>query len=100
MDKIFIIVDQSLSTGLKMAQACHALRLFQEEHTDIDRHWYDTSNNIVVLEHDDPTGVAKDLDDLGIKLVRFHEPDLNDLLTAICVEPKAWRYLSNIRLAS
>lgn len=51
MDKLYIIVLKSLSSGLKAAQACHAARAFQEEHTAIEADWYRTSNNIVVLEH-------------------------------------------------
>ena len=33
-------------------------------------------------------------------LARFHEPDLDDLLTAICVESAAKKRLSGLKLAS
>jgi len=28
MDKLYVVVDASLPTGLKIAQACHAMRAF------------------------------------------------------------------------
>ncbi len=99
MDKLYVMVDSGLSSGLKMAQACHALRLFGDEHSEIELEWYKGSSNIVVLEHDEVGEVARELESLGYLVSRFHEPDLDNLLTAICVEPKAWRCLSNIRLA-
>ena len=30
----------------------------------------------------------------------FHEPDLDNELTAICVEPAAWKQLSSVKLAA
>jgi hypothetical protein len=100
MDKLYIIVDSSLSPGLKMAQGIHASKLFEREYPELEQQWYEESNNIVVLEHEDLVDVARELEQLGYKLSRFHEPDLDDALTAVCAEPKAWRVLSNIRLAS
>ena len=36
----------------------------------------------------------------GLCMARFHEPDLDDLLTAICVESAAKKRLSGLRLAA
>lgn len=49
--KLYIVVARALSAGLKIAQACHALRAFTAEHPKLDHVWYTESNNIVVLEH-------------------------------------------------
>lgn len=99
MDKLYIIVLKSLSTGLKAAQACHALHAFTQTYPDITRAW-EADNNIVVLEHDDLLTTAEMLEGLGHSLVRFHEPDMDDALTAICVEPAAKKRLSGLRLAA
>lgn len=98
--RLYVIVQKALSTGLKIAQACHALAAFGELYRKPYETWYRESNNIVVLEHEDIPGKAELLEQLGFQVARFHEPDLDNELTAICVEPSAWKQLSNLRLAS
>lgn len=102
MKKLYIIVAAALATGLKMAQACHGMRQFIEEHPDIDRQWFAESNNIVVLQVDDVPSLADLLEGNGVRLSRFHEPDLGGQLTAICVEPTqaAKAHLQRVSLAS
>ena len=51
VDKLYIIVLKSLSSGLKAAQACHAITAFTFAHPEKARDWFENSNNIVVLEH-------------------------------------------------
>ena len=98
--KLYIIVLKTLSSGLKCAQACHALRAFTQAYPELDKEWYETSNNIVVLEHEDMNGTANLLEAHGLAVARFQEPDMDGALTAICVEPRGARRLSNLRLAS
>ncbi len=98
--KLYIIVSKTLSVGLKCAQACHALRLFGASYPDLDHDWYENSNNIVVLEHDDIPSMAELLQDLGLNVACFHEPDLDDEMTALCVEPAGKRHLRKLRLAA
>lgn len=98
--KLYVIVKNTLSAGLKAAQACHALKAFGIAYPDIDREWYEASNNIVVLEHDDLPTLADRLTNHGFALARFHEPDQNGALTAFCVEPEARRKVSALSLAS
>jgi len=69
------------------------------DHPVIDADWHATSNNLVVLQCDDIPSLADRLDAAGIKLSRFTEPDLDDALTAIAVEPDGWRHLSSLALA-
>lgn len=99
MSKLYVVVKATLSAGMKAAQAIHAFKAFGTAFPDVESDWFENSNNIVVLEHFDIDGVAHDLESLGLKLSKFHEPDLDGELTAFCVEPRAWRYLSNVRLA-
>jgi len=54
---------------------------------------------LVVLEHPDLTSLAAELQAHGLRVALFHEPDLDDQLTALSAEPAAWRRLSNVRLA-
>ena len=97
--KLYIVVLATLSAGMKAAQACHALRAFGAVYPDIDRDWYETSNNIVILEHDDPSDLADRLDSHGMTLARFHEPDLDGALTSFCVAPEARKMLGRLPLA-
>lgn len=96
--KLYIIVRETLTAGLKAAQACHAAIAFTQAYPEKTREWM-PDNNIVVLEHSDMDGLASVLEGMGLDLVRFHEPDLDDQLTAICVEPAARRHVSTLRLA-
>lgn len=98
--KLYVIVAAALATGLKMAQACHALRQFAEEYPELDQAWFEQSNNLVVLQVDDVPSLAELLEEHGIRLARFHEPDLDNELTAICVEPSAKKQLARLHLAS
>jgi hypothetical protein len=98
--KMYVIVKKTLTAGLKCAQAIHAFRAFCGEYPHIDEYWYKESNNIVVLQDDDIETMADKLEELGYRLSRFHEPDLDNQLTAICVEPNAWKHLSNVPLAA
>jgi hypothetical protein len=97
--KLYIVLSSKLSNGLKIAQACHALRQFVGEYPHIDAYWFRESNNIVCLEVDDLPSLADRLEEVGLRISRFCEPDLNNELTAIAVEPKGWKRLSNVALA-
>lgn len=98
--KLYIVLERALDTGLKMAQAVHAAILFEKEYPEIQHHWYTESNNIVVLQEDDLPTLTAELEALGYNLVRFTEPDLDDQLTAICVEPAAKKALCKLDLAA
>jgi len=97
--KLYVIVDSTLDSGLKMAQAIHAFEAFGDAHPDVKAEWK-PHNNIVVLEHEDLDSLTGVLEALELDLVQFREPDLEDALTALCVEPAGQRHLSTLRLAS
>jgi len=86
--KLYIVVRGDLETGLRAAQACHALREFVAEHPAADQQWFATSNTIVLLEVEDIdqlSDLAFDLERHGIRIAKFIEPDLGYELTAIAV---------------
>jgi len=98
--KLFIVLEKALDAGLKMAQTAHAVVQFGYEYPEIKHHWYTESNNIVVLHEDDLPSLADELEKMGYSLSRFTEPDLDDQLTAICVEPAAKKALCKLELAA
>jgi hypothetical protein len=97
--KLYIIVREDLSPGLKIAQSAHALSAFEWRFPATYKDWYETSNNLVVLQHANPEEVAKRLESEKYRVARFYEPDLDNQLTAIAVEPAAQKRLSSLRLA-
>lgn len=98
--KLYVVVWSALSHGLRAAQACHAMRAFGAQYPVLERYWFEEHNNIVILQHEDIPSLAERLEAAGLRLARFHEPDLDNALTAICVEPAAERLLSSVRLAA
>lgn len=98
--KLYVIVDEALSPGLKIAQGIHAFRAFVAAHPDLEREWFADSNNIVVLQHHDVPGIEHDIRSLGYRTAIFREPDQGDAITGIAVEPRAGRLLSKIPLAT
>lgn len=99
IDKLYIVVRADLKPGLQAAQACHALRLFVEEHPEIDRAWYANSNNLVLLQIPNEAELLelhKSLGDIPSSL--FREPDVNDEATAIAIAPSGRRSISNLPL--
>ena len=89
-DKLYVITRRDLSPGRQAAQSCHALRAFVQDWPEIDQEWYETSNYLVLLSVKD----EKELRDLfhrareiGLRGSWFLEPDLNNQITAIALEP-------------
>lgn len=73
-----------------IAQTCHALSEFEACYTKEYDKWYTDSNYIVCLEIDNEDKLKALLDEakqLGIKVAPFHEPDLDNQLTAVTFEP-------------
>jgi len=97
--KLYLIVKTALGAGLRCAQAIHAFRAFVGEYPHIETFWHLEHNNIVVLRHEDPESLAALLRMHGLRLSLFREPDLDNEVTALCVEPAGARYLSTLPLA-
>lgn len=100
--KLFLIVRGDLKPGLRAAQLVHAMRAFTEEHPAVDREWFVRSNTVVLKEVPDEAALA----DLayqakaqGVPVSAFHEPDLDDQMTAITVGPAGRRLVRDLPLA-
>lgn len=103
-DKLYVITRNDLNYGQQASQLCHALRQFNNDHPEIDRAWFENSNYICLLaveSEDDLIKLISKLEQLNLKYSKFNEPDYNNALTAICVEPgkNSKRILKNIKLA-
>lgn len=98
--KLYIVIQSNLKAGMKIAQGVHAAIAFTMRYPDLSKQWHDHSNNIVCLQSDDIRGLADELEGKGLRLSRFHEPDLEGELTAFAAEPAAWKSLSKHRLAA
>jgi len=99
IERMYVVVLRKLSAGLKAAQACHAMTAFTFAYPRQTQDWFENSNNLVVLQCDDLPQIADELERQGLAVARFHEPDRDGELTAICTEPGARKVLGRVALA-
>ena len=88
MNKLYVIIRNDLDPGLQAAQACHAMRLFADEHRTEENQWYRFSNNIVLLQvpnKEELVALAYKAVNDSIPCSMFKEPDVNDEPTAIAL---------------
>lgn len=100
MEKLFVIVRADLPAGLQVAQACHALRQFVAEHPEVDKAWFEGSNNLVVLQvpsEGDLTTLASRAHEVPTSV--FREPDMGDQVTAIALGPTGSALVAQLPLA-
>lgn len=88
--KLIIVTRRDLSLGYQAVQAAHAAIDFQHEYPREANDWHKTSNYLIFLTVADEKQLrllilqaAK----RGIKIKAFREPDINNELTAIALEP-------------
>lgn len=89
-DKLYIISRRDISPGYQAVQGMHALRQFVKDHPDIDQEWFEKSNYLGFLSVQDEHELVKLAESalaLGIKFSVFREPDIDDQITAIALEP-------------
>jgi peptidyl-tRNA hydrolase len=102
IDRLYIVVRDDLDAGAQIAQACHALRLFHEEHPEVDASWYSSSNTLVVLSVEDEYALltlSVEAARKGLRFSIFQEPDLGDQSTAMVLEPRGKRICRGLPLA-
>lgn len=87
---MYIVVRSDLPPGLQIAQSIHAFREFCELYPQIESEWYTKSNYIVVLSANNIEHLTSLIDqckDLDVKVAIFQEPDIDNQITAIAIEP-------------
>ena len=89
-DKLYIITRKDLAPGYQGVQSQHAAFEFAVQHPEITRRWHEVSNYLCFLsvanesELYDLISLAKDQE---IKMSVFREPDIDNAITAIALEP-------------
>lgn len=102
--KLRIVVAADLNPGQKLAQAIHAAIEFTQQHPRLTANWHQVSNSVVILETKDLEAFREKLFfDCRPDIVHscFYEPDLDNKLTAIALEPteETRKLTSSLRLA-
>lgn len=91
VDRLYAVARADLRVGLRTAQVGHALISWVMEHGN-------PPENLVVLQVPNEDALREVLAKLDGRTVAFHEPDLNDALTAVATGPENWRLLSSLPL--
>lgn len=89
-EKLFIITRRDLSYAQKAVQSAHAAINFIFEHPSRAGPWFNNSNYLVLLEVNDEKELIKIIEKCIHKqlcFTIFQEPDLNNQITAIAIEP-------------
>lgn len=103
-DKLYVIVRKDLSPGQIAVQGMHAQMSFALRHPEITSEWYRISNFLCLLWVENEEMLEELYDKAissGIKRAHFQEEDMNDSLTAICLEPgeKSKSFCKGLKLA-
>jgi hypothetical protein len=79
-----------LTPGAIVAQSCHAAFSFSKEYPEISNEWQEISNYIGILTARNEVEFSQILEKAAsqnIKFSAFKEPDLDNQITAIALEP-------------
>lgn len=100
--KVYLVTRDDLPAGQQAVQAAHALTEFTMTHMALTKAWYESSNHLAMLAVPNEgalTALLKAALKAHFKVVPFFEPDRNDELTAIALEPEARDFLKGLPLA-
>ena len=102
--KLRVVTHRELHPGQQAVQLGHAGITFQHEHPEKALPWHDFSNHLVFLSTDSEQSLLAILEKCRLKGLThtvFVEPDLDNMVTAIAIEPHedAAKITSNCRLA-
>lgn len=89
-DKLYLITRDDLVPGSQAVQAMHAARQFQAEHSEIEQRWFNSSNHLCFLSVpsvQDLEKLVRKAERRGVLYSTFQEPDLENQMTAIALEP-------------
>jgi len=89
---LVIVTRRDLRPGQQACQAMHAARAYAALDPDGERQWHEKSNTIVFVSVENEAALAAMLAESlgdGVKVAFFREPDLDNAMTAIALEPHA-----------
>ena len=103
-DKLYIVVRNDLLPGQCASQITHCAFQFAKEHPNITMNWMENSNFICLLQVKNEEELADlTVEAIGLNLAHseFREPDYDNSLTAIAVEPgqKTRELMKRLKLA-
>lgn len=87
---MIVVTRQDLSPGYQAVQSIHALPEFAKEHPEEYQNWYETSKYIALLSVKDEhhlKNLIRKLNEKGIKYSIFLEPDIDNQVTSVAIEP-------------
>ena len=101
--KLIVISREDLSPGYQAVQSAHAAINFQYQYPKIAKNWNSKSNYLIFLScksQDELIQYKNKFDLAGLLYTLFYEPDINNELTAIAIEPseKTKKICSNLPL--
>lgn len=85
-----VITRRDLTPGAQAVQAAHAAINFQHQHSTIAQEWNKNSNYLIFLSVENEQALKKFIQKFQIYNINhtvFVEPDLDNQITAVCVEP-------------
>lgn len=102
--KLIVITRRDLAPGIQAVQAAHAAIDFQHQHSSIAREWNINSNYLIFLSVQDEQELKRFIQKFqiyGLNHTVFAEPDLDNQVTAVCVEPseRTMKLCSHLPLA-
>ena len=86
-EKLVTITRQDLPAGYQLCQTGHAIADFAHELPQFFKSWKENSNYLISLATQDEQSLQNIYEKLrqrGAPIIAFHEPDIQDQLTAIC----------------
>lgn len=89
-DKLYIVTRRDLKKGPQAVQSIHAMSEFYHKHPEVEKEWFVHSNFLALLtvsDEDELYNLMFKAQELGIRYAGFVEPDMEDQLTAIALEP-------------
>lgn len=103
-DKLYVIGREDLGAGYMSVQAMHAAIQFQHDHPEYAAVWYKQSNYLGFLSVANEYELTQLIDkalSLDIKISVFREPDIENQITSIAIEPgsNSKKLCSNLKLA-
>ena len=101
-DKLYIVARADLLPGPRAVQAIHAAQEFVHQHPEVDLEWYEVSNHLAFLEVPDEAALHRLVERArlkGLAVAVFREPDLDNRVTAIALEPAAKNLCRGLPLA-
>lgn len=103
-NKLYVITRDDLSLAQQAVQSAHAAVDFVINYPKESREWHDTSNYLIVLSVSNEEELEKLYNRAikhGLCALAFREPDINNQITSVAIEPskEAKRICKKLSLA-